>query len=192
MLSGFWEPQQKEEQEFLISVSTAEVTISGKTNVNRFVCSMQLDHPGDTLIISSAYAADTLQFSGLFLKFPIEAFDCGLKVMNHDFQEFLKADVYPELLLSINQMVIQRKQSMMEKVSVESNVNISLCGQKRRYDIAQGYIMELPDNITNLACSEVLRFTDFAMVPPTKFFGTIKVEDELSISLDIKLKIDPV
>jgi hypothetical protein len=175
--------------EFEVSLASAEVTISGNTNVNRFVCALSLDSPMDTLLIETDFNSDTLQFSGMFLKFPIEAFQCKIKLMNRDFQSFLMSDVYPELLMSIEQMIINRGKSVMEKVSVKSRVSINLCGTNRKYEIRQGYVMERPDGTTQLVCNEVVRFTEFGLTPPSKFFGTINVEDELEITLDLTLRI---
>lgn len=179
-------------QEFEIAVTSARITIGGTTNVNRFNCSMSLRNSGDTLNITSEFRSDTLKFAGLFLKFPISQFDCGLQVMNQDFQEFLKADEYPELLMAIDQMVINRNASLMEKVSVKSRIYINLCGKNKEYDIANAYVMELPHEEIKLACQETVRFTDFDLMPPTKFFGTIKVADELSILLDIDMHVRPI
>ena len=177
---------------FLITVNSTLVTITGKTNVNRFVCDLEREGLKQSMQVMSTYEDDTLRFDGLRLAFPIKEFDCGLEVLNSDFYDFLMGDVYPEMFIDIDHMVIKREGSLMEKVSVVSEVGIQLCGKEKNYTLPKGYVMELPENTIKLVSEENVRFTDFGMIPPTKFFGTIKVYDELEIAFEVDLKVEAV
>ena len=177
---------------FLVTVQATNVTITGTTNVNRFVCGLERNGLNQSMQVRSIYESDTLRFDGLRLNFPIVEFDCGLAVMNHDFQEFLMGDTYPEMYIDIDHMVIMREGSLMEKVSVTTEIGIQLCGREKNYTLPRGYVMELPENTIRLVSQEQLRFTDFGMIPPTKFFGTIKVFDELDIAFEVELKVEAI
>jgi hypothetical protein len=177
---------------FLVTVNSTVVTIAGTTNVNRFVCDLERESVNHSLQVMSVYENDTLRFEGLRLAFPINEFDCGIAMMNHDFQEFLREDVYPEMSIEIDHMVIKREGSLMEKVSVVSKIEIQLCGRQQTYTLPKGYVMELPENKVKLVSEDYVRFTDFGLIPPTKFFGTVKVHDELEVGFEIAMEVEAV
>jgi hypothetical protein len=185
VLSHGGEPTQ-----YLVTISSTAVTISGNTNINRFVCDLERQEVRDSLQIISYYEADTLSFEGLRLSFPINEFDCGMAVINHDFQDFLMEEIYPEMYIDIGHMVIKREGSIMGKVSVVSEVGIELCGKEKSFVLPRGYVIELPENEIKLVSEENVRFTDFGLLPPTRLFGSIKVLDELSIAIEIALQVE--
>jgi hypothetical protein len=175
---------------FLVTVNSTIVTIKGTTNINRFSCDLQEENVNHSLQVKSTYANDTLRFDGLKLAFPIDEFDCGMALMNHDFQEFLRQDIYPEMSIEIDHMVIRRQGSFMEKVSVVSEVGIQLCGKEQNYTLPRGYVIELAENQIKLVSEDYVRFTDFGLIPPTKFLGTVRVSNELEVAFEISMEIE--
>jgi hypothetical protein len=176
-------------QQISMKLVSSKAYIVGTTNVNRFHCDLETSINSQLEVMTTSNG-DTLNFDGLTLVFPIAQFDCGMVLMTQDFRSFLQADQFPELIIDIQHMVINRSESLMEKVSIVADVSIQLSGQLKSHQIRRGYVMEMPDDEIRFVGEDYVRFTDFGLIPPTKFFGTVRVQDELEIAFDVVLGLE--
>lgn len=158
--------------------------ISGRSNVNNFCCEYMAYQGMDTLQEVWSQKKQSWELHGI-IHIPANSFDCHHNILNNDFQKTLLAGKYPEIAVRVH--FIQSKKPDAKMRQINGNVEITLAGRSRRYNLT----CDLKLNNTNqmiLEGAQVIRFSDFSLTPPRKIFGTIKVEDEISVKLYFFLK----
>lgn len=159
----------------------SEVIISGTSNINKFNCSYLVQ--GIEVPIHLVYREDLdeIHFKNAGLKLPSDCFDCGGKAINRDFKEILRTERYPEIKLRL--LYVDPPSRETNKVGV--GMEITLAGVTRRYTTqleswTQGDIFVKGTLDLNL--------TDFGLEPPKKVLGLIKVDDQVKVNLNLRLK----
>lgn len=155
----------------------SEFYIQGSTNVNEFKCVYERKVP-DIISVEYKDKADHKTFHNLDIRFHSNSFDCGNNKMNQDFQHLLKADTYPEIVITLNKL---------EKYSDEyakAFISIDMVGERGKYEIPIHY---LEDHYKGKLRLDI---RDFGLEAPKKVFGLIKVDEQ--IELHLKLDINSI
>ena len=158
----------------------SELVISGSTNVNKFHCRYSVSELDRPLSVIYEVGAERYTFRNTRLKLANSCFDCGGRAINRDFQELLKTDEYPEVQLKLLYVEIPENDLDPLKVGVE----VTLAGEARTFET-----LVVCDRSGSLCIEGYLDvcFSDFDLEPPTKVMGIIKVSDQLTVSLKLKI-----
>jgi hypothetical protein len=129
-------------------------------------------------------ASDT---SGMQVTVPVRDFKCINRIAYNDFLALLKADQFPYLKISIPHTSILKDDSGNSVIL--RDVLISVAGASGKYDITCKTDKDNNDN-QFLKGTAGIKLTDLKIAPPVKFFGLIKVKNEIRINFEFCLKTD--
>ncbi|MFT7233254.1 MAG: hypothetical protein ACI8TA_002478 [Cyclobacteriaceae bacterium] len=172
-----------------VAVLSSEINILGETNVNKFGCELFISTITDSLKVKSEHSVLSIAFDSLILIYHVQGFDCGLSAMTEDFRSILKANDYPHLLLQINQININPDSKGFERVGVTADVTVTIAGQSRDLLIFDSYVINETDQDLTLHGTETVRMTDFNIDPPIRFWGALRVYDQLTIIFNIQMHV---
>ncbi len=124
--------------------------------------------------------------AGIFrIIIPVKEFECFNRSAYDDFVTLLKAEQYP--FLEINILRYPGIKYDIGETVILKGVSITAAGVSNRYDI--NCTIEKADNKNQLLNGAIrIRLTDFAIVPPVKLLGLIKVKDEVIINFEFCLE----
>lgn len=156
----------------------SEITISGKSNVNRFSCHYTTEIAPGCQIISYNYLNKTFVLDNAEIKLKSSNFDCGGRLINKDFNELIQSDEHPNIKIKFTKIEFENdyfKVSTRIEIAEEINDYFFIIYPQHN----QHYVGDLEINIE-----------DFDMKAPRKLLGAIKVDPHISINFDLILEID--
>ncbi len=107
----------------------------------------------------------------------------GSKMDKKTYEAF-KSDKNPNIIYAFSNAVV--KINAAHVVAIEANGKLSMAGTSKEVALtANG--KELANGDLQLSVSQKIKMTDFKMVPPVMFLGTIKVGDEITVHFDFIL-----
>lgn len=172
-----------------VSITSSTFTIYGTTNVNAFECELAQNIPHKPIVVYSKSTDHDINFDGLTMAYPIKDFDCGLEAMSDDLKLTLKSKEFPELYLTINSIHIKQESQEIEKLKVISSVTIKIAGISRTTTIEEGMVINHSEDALTLSGKQQMTMKDFNIEPPTKFFGMVKVNNDLSVGFTIDMLV---
>ncbi|MEP1035029.1 hypothetical protein [Ekhidna sp.] len=172
-----------------VTIMASSITIHGQTNVNRFKCGMHQPALNDSIVVKNIWSNFKLDFEGLQLVYKVQDFECGLKLMNTDFQELLKAEEEPYLLLELNSITLHPGNDAFEELDVDAEVGIFLAGVEKHIKVPCVKVYNHSSAHMTLQGKKDLQMTEFEIEPPSKFLGMVKVNDEIEIEFEISMKV---
>ncbi|VXD12918.1 hypothetical protein [Marinoscillum sp. 108] len=172
-----------------VTISSGRFILQGTTNLNTFECTLSQALPCKPIVVKTTSEARQIRFEGLELKYPVSEFDCGLEAMSQDLRKTLKSDAYPYLLLRINDIQIKNESQEVAKLTVVSSVTITLAGKSHDALVENGLVINHSEGALTLAGTQHLSMHDFDLEAPTKFFGMVKVNDELNVSFELRMEV---
>lgn len=184
-LHSYGQQQAKHE----VSITSSTFTIYGTTNVNAFECNLVQNTPFKPIVVQSRSTDHDINFEGLTMAYPIKDFDCGLEAMSDDLKLTLKSKEFPELYLTINSIHIKQESQEIEKLKVISSVTIKIAGISRTTTIEEGMVINHSEDALTLSGKQQMTMKDFNIEPPTKFFGMVKVNNDLSVGFTIDMLV---
>ena len=105
--------------------------------------------------------------------------------MTKDFHETVRAEEHPEIRVRFLDLVRTNPNTPSE--SLKGNVEITLAGVCRRFPISCQ--LQIKQNgKTTLSGKQTVTFSDFSINPPVKFFGTVKVQNEIQVQFGLVLE----
>ncbi len=163
------------EKETIRLLPESELIISGSTNVNKFHCEFDIDLISDSKQVKYLHEHDVIKFSDLQLNLLTKGFDCGNKKMNSDFQDLLKSDSHPQIVIDVVQVRYLASEEPVAEIRVE------LAGQTNYY--------RLPVSIheQRFKGKFSMNIRDFGLEPPKKALGLIIVDEHIEVAFDLKL-----
>ncbi|MBT8295699.1 MAG: YceI family protein [Gramella sp.] len=177
MLSVSLKAQKDFEIEIIRVLPESELTIIGSTNVNTFTCRFNIAQITGRYTVSYTGENQYIKFKDLALNLQIDAFDCGNRKMNSDFQDLLRGDKYPHICIAIDRI------EPFSKEYTKAFISVSLAGKEKHYDLPVNTI----DN--SLIGKFKINIRDFGLEPPKKALGLIEVDEMIEIYFDLKLLI---
>lgn len=168
--------QKDMKKETVNLLKSSELVIAGSTNVNKFNCEFDISKISGERTIRYREASSELTFEDLELHLRIDAFDCGNKKMNADFQDLLVSEDYPEIVISINRV------DVFSEEYVKAYITLEIAGIKNQY--------ELPVHLVKnrLIGKLKLNIRDFKLEPPKKALGLIQVDEMIEVQFNLKVK----
>ena len=116
---------------------------------------------------------------------PVRDFRCENKTALNDFLTLLKADRYPVLAINIPySMIFQpvNKDSMLL-----NDLTATIAGITKKYDIVCTIDNTFPDDCM-LSGTLKIMLSDLGIEPPVKYFGLVKVKNEVIVKFGVHLK----
>lgn len=168
---------QTEKKLVNINTQNSYVEIHGTTNVNSFNCSYNAKLPENEFEVSLIKKGNVIEIEheALFLK--VLNFKCPNPQMTGDLHDLLEYENYPFI-------IFQLKKITNNKIA---HIMIEMAGEK------QFYTVNLNNNLNNnkLISSATMKLciTDFGLEAPEKFFGMVKVNENIEVEFKIDLNI---
>lgn len=169
-------------------LENSKLFIEGKSNVNKFECHCTEDFPTTQVQFNSTPKNGTAHFSKTEMKITTSKLDCGKKAINKDLLETLKADQYPKIILELCSLTFLEAASDTDWQKVKAETFLTIAGTTRTMNMLVK-AKELGNNKYKIKSSEELKLTDFGIEPPTALLGLVKVKDEMTLHLDLEVRI---
>jgi hypothetical protein len=171
----------------------SHLVINGHTNVNSFSCGYDGNFYPDTMTVSTITTGGCLRLKNAQLKLKTSLFDCSNKLMNPDFQDLLKADDYPFIIIRV--LEIDKNPGQLNAYYVSNNpknmlilsVEIMIAGEKNIYDLPIEIAGDRNDSFYKGHLD--LNIRDFGLTPPRKMLGLVVVDEKVSIGFMVKLSV---
>jgi len=106
------------------------------------------------------------------------------KLMDSKTYEAFKADTYPTIAFSVSQAAITIDNA--RNITITAPGKLTMAGTTRSVTVS-GTGKVLANGDWRISVSEKISMTQFSMKPPTVMMGTIKVGDEVTVSVDFTL-----
>lgn len=157
----------------------SRLTITGDTNIKDFTCVFDTSCLDEQEEVRYTRSGSSLKFENTILRLESSGFDCGNKAINKDFHQLIKSSQYPEILLELKEVNIQRPDLAL------ATVLISIAGKEKEYQLP----VELSEpNAQAIKGALDLDIKDFDLSPPKKLFGLIVVKDDIKINFDLRIR----
>lgn len=190
--SGKLMAQEAETNVHRVQVSSSSIIIHGKTNVNSFDCSLHRYGEGHQVEVKNVWTNGKLDFEGLQLAYQIGEFDCGIKAMNADFQDLMKADEEPLLWLQLNSIQLHPNNHSFEELDVVAEIEIIISGINKTIIARDCIVYNHSEAHLTLSGNKDMQLSDFEMEPPEKFFGMVRVKNEITIAFEIEMIVSAI
>ncbi|GAB3659770.1 hypothetical protein GCM10028791_33340 [Echinicola sediminis] len=159
----------------------SELTIRGTTNISNFHCDTGI-YLSEDKIYKTVLPNGKVSWSGI-IRVSAGDFDCANKIMTKDFQQVILVDRYPFVIMTFIDMYEGDK---MDSI-LTGRAMVTLAGRSKRI-VLTCRMEKVKDGVIVLTGSHIFLFSDFALDPPKKFFGAVKVNNEVTVDFKILLK----
>lgn len=154
------------------------LNITVESNVNRVLFS----YPISNVNMHNSDAGGNRRLTDIVV--PVKDFKCDNKIAYKDFLALLKADRYPDLIISIPRSALRQLRN--EQEFTLHNVMIDIAGVSREYDIS---CKTEPDGAGNIMVGTItVVLSDLDIKPPVKYFGMVKIKDEVIVKFGLGIE----
>lgn len=169
-------------------LDNSKLFIEGKSNINKFACHCTQNFPTSKIQYNSTPTQGTAHFNKTEMKITTDELDCGKKAINKDLRKTLKADEHPNIVLELCSLQFMEAAPDDEWQKVKAETFLTIAGTTRTMNMMVK-AKQLGQNKFKIKSSEELKLTDFGIEPPTALLGLVKVKDEMTLHLDLEVKI---
>ena len=164
----------------------SKLYLVGTTNVNTFTCNCQDQFSRDAFTFQWLDAQQqTARFTNTALKIKANSFDCGGSGINRDMQKTLKADAFPHIRIRMEEILRSGKIAIGENwTQFKARTTVTIAGVDKRVEL-QVKARKLKNSSFQFAAATDLNLTDFKLEMPRPLMGMIKVNDKITIHLDL-------
>jgi hypothetical protein len=174
----------------LIVQPSSTLQIEGTTNINSYECDIIRYTGSDTLVLHEGGR----NIRPVFVKGAVEldatSCDCGMAPMTSDFRKAINSKEYPSIIIdfiSFERMPVYG--SAPDKF--KGILKISIGGVTKLFEVKCS-INATPAGIIHLVGTRAFNFSDFNITPPRRMLGAVKVNESLTVSFHLQLKLDQV
>jgi hypothetical protein len=165
---------QEEKKRVKINTQNSYVEINGTTNVNSFNCSYNAKLPENEFEITLIRKGNIIEVEHKALFLRVLDFKCPNPQMTNDLHDLLEYENYPFIIFQVKK-ITQNK---------TAHIMIEMAGEKQFYAVNLSNSIQKNQLIYNATME--LCITDFGLVAPEKFFGMVKVNE----NIEVEFKID--
>ncbi|MFD0931574.1 YceI family protein [Psychroflexus salinarum] len=151
--------------------------IKGTSNVNRFTCDYLKPIKPNSFTLSYEDIKNGWIIEDAQLQLESTSFDCGGRRINKDFEELVKSSQFPSIQIEVFEII-------PEKSKLQANIKVSIAGVTKSLPVF--VTLEKGEDITYTSVLK-LNIEDFNLDTPTKMMGLIKVHEEISIHVNLRL-----
>lgn len=157
-----------------IDLEKSHIEILGKTNVNQFTCSFEMATLKSKNSVQLSPNSNQQQLVNGTIQLKVDNFSCDNSQMTYDFKNLLKYKTHPYISVQV------RKITYLSQNKYAVDTYIRLAGEEQKYTMRLNAYTK--DNTIECTGEQVICITDFGLVPPEKFFGMVKVNENISIN----------
>jgi hypothetical protein len=171
--------------------NTSKLYLLGSTNVNTFRCDCMEQFSTYSMKMVKTESGQTITFSDTKLRIPSSRFDCGNRIMNKDMFETLKGEKYPNIQIELIDAVQAGGKGLDEAAGwapMKATTAITIAGIRKvvKMDV-QG--KKIAQNRYQFKGNKGLNLSDYSLAPPSPMMGLVKVDDVITIHLDLSVKV---
>lgn len=179
------------EKAFVIE-DASELNLRGSSNVNTFTCLCLCyeKNRSHSLQLRSNPGSRTVEFDRTGLRLTTHDLDCGHKGINTDLYRTLKADKYPSITIELLRAQ-ETGASLTETkgwVNVKAMTAITIAGVRREVPM-EIRAQHMGSSQFRFVGSRDILMSDFRLDPPKPMMGLIKVRDNITINLDLTIRV---
>lgn len=161
------------------------IIIKGESNLNNFSCKVDSYYSADNLVLINN-PGEKYSFSKNRIVIDPKQFDCGKPLLTRDFQQTLRADENPEIIISFISLNRLPCEDCKEDF-IDGVVRITMAGVTKE-SIITFSVKPMANGTKSLLGQHAFNFSDFKLNPPSKFMGMIQVKNELSVSFSLQFQ----
>ncbi len=172
---------------FIVQPSST-LNIEGTTNVNKYECVIIRYQGNDTLVLHEGGRNIRPVFVKGAVQLDASSCDCGIPLMTSDFRKAINSKEYPSItidFISFERMPVYTSRPDQFK----GILRISLAGVTKVFEVNCS-INATQAGIIHLHGSRVFNFSDFNITPPKRMLGAVRVDQSLSVTFHLQLKLD--
>lgn len=170
----------------------SKLYLEGSSNIVDFTCGCT--NPSGNGRFSFELKPGGYLFENSALKIPVNELDCGNRAMNRDMYDALQSEQHPSI--SIQLLGVQsHEENLLSECEQWSNLNVDLrlkiagVSQMVSMQVQGAYLgYELYQFIGNQA----IYLTDFGIDPPRALLGAIKVDNCITINMNLFVRLSSV
>ncbi|AEL27511.1 hypothetical protein [Cyclobacterium marinum] len=152
-------------------IDQTEIIVKGRTTIGSFECSYESQDKRDTLL----FDLDSSEFSTLDFNIPISDFGCGNFLLNRDFMKTLKADVFPNCLVSVSKL--RRGPNKLY-----GDIYLQMAGKDHLLkEVAFHHLNDKFQGILNLSMEEL------GLNASSRLGGLVKIEESIDLTINLYL-----
>ena len=162
--------------------------IEGTTNINTYECAIKRYAGNDTLVLHEGGRNIRPVFVKGAVALDASSCDCGIPLMTSDFRKAINSKEHPSIIIdfiSFERMPVYASRPDQFK----GILKISLAGVTKVFEVNCS-INATQAGIIHLDGSRVFNFSDFNITPPTRMLGAIRVDQALTVTFHLQLKLD--
>ena len=170
----------------------SKLFLEGTSNVVDFTC--ECTNPSGSGHLSIQMAAPAYRFQNGSLQLPVKELDCGNRPMNKDMYEALKAEQYPHISiqpLSVRAIDQAAFSNCDEWANISVELQLTIAGVSRKVPMeVRG--AHLGYELYRFKGSQAIYLTDYGIDPPRALLGAIRVDNCVTINVDLFLRLTAV
>jgi hypothetical protein len=170
---------------YLIVQPESRLAINGKTNVNKYTCSIARYAGSDTLVIKGERGKGAI-FSKGIVKLIATEFDCNINFITNDFQKTINAEEYPHITIDFLSFG-QEPTFQATEEKFKGKMRLSLAGKSKPVEIRCA-IKKDEKGYFHLTGRKDFNFSDFGLKPPSKMLGTVKVQEKITVNFHLVIR----
>ena len=172
----------------LIVLPSSTLHINGTTNINSYECAIAKYTGNDTLELHEGGRKIRPVFVKGAVALDASSCDCGIPLMTSDFRKAINAKEHPSIIIDF---------ISFERMPVYGNLQdqfkgilkISIAGVTKVFEVNCS-INVTQAGVIHLVGTREFNFEDFNITPPTRMLGAIRVNQSLTVSFHLQLKLD--
>jgi hypothetical protein len=172
----------------LIVQPSSTLNIEGTTNINSYECTIKKYTGNDTLVLHEGGRSIRPVFVKGAVELDASSCDCGMAPMTSDFRKAINSKEYPSIIIdfiSFERMPVYGAAPDKFK----GILKISLAGVTKLFEV-NCTINATQAGIIHLMGTRVFLFSDFNITPPSRMLGAVRVNESLTVSFHLQLKLD--
>ena len=167
---------------YLTVQPSSSLTINGKTNVNKYTCTIARYSGSDTLVMKGERGKGVTFTKGA-VKLAATEFDCNMNVITKDFQKTINADEFPFIVINFISFG-QEPTFQATEEKFKGTIALSLAGKSKPVEIRCAIKKDEAGDF-HLTGHKDFTFSDFELKPPTKMLGTVKVQEKITVNFHL-------
>lgn len=152
--------------------------------MNEFTCALSPQFKRDTLAVQFVWGKEFVICNDASIRFQVSDFVCENPTMTRDLQHTLNADLYPEISMDIQKLVLSPE--MQENMQLMSEVDIRIANRKHKFKTLFRDIV-IKENEVSFVGKQTISLDQFGLVPPKILFGLIKLEDHMEVLFELHI-----
>ena len=164
------------------SIKSYKLTVKGSSSLHDWESSVEKLEGSGAFVLENNALVD---IKHAVVKIPVKAIKSTKgRMMDQKTYDAFDADKNPTIIF-----VLQSKKIDAAKNTLVASGALTMAGVTKPVELNLSYKI-LPDGALRITGSKKLTMSEFKMEPPTAMMGTIKVGDQIEVTIDLTLTLD--